>query len=273
MKKDLGISQRRELGSRGWLSLVLSFGLVGALGCAQGPADSLWERQVVEPRDFTTQESQKPQEPNEPQEEPLESRSLIQVVLDQGVPREPWLQAVDYFERNQNRIKNKDYITVIDFSAPSNEPRKFIIDLHSGEVEALLTAHGVGSDPNHTGRAQRFSNVSGSRMTSLGFYLTAEPYYGKYGLSMRLDGLDASNSRARQRAIVVHGADYVNPAFTPLGRSWGCPAVEMHLVESVVRRLQWGSLMYAWHGARHISAYQRVSDLALGPLDLRRRGF
>ena len=76
----------------------------------------------------------------------------------------------------------------------------------------------------------------GSKMTSLGTYVTAETYYGKHGLSLRLDGLDKENSRARERAIVIHGADYVTPDRTKMGRSWGCPALERKVAEAEALR-------------------------------------
>lgn len=235
MTREKLLPKSQSLGLSGVLFLAAL--LIG--GCADPVPDSLKERKVI-------LEEPERQPHRDSSDQQLEIR-LVDLVMAQGVPEQPLLEAMDYFDQHHNRIINQDYLTVIDFSRVSTEPRKFIIDLNSGEVEALLTAHGVGSDPGHSGYAQRFSNISGSRMSSVGFYLTAEPYYGKYGLSMRLDGLDPRNSRARQRAIVVHGAWYVDPDREPLGRSWGCPAVEMPLVESVVHRLQRGSLMYVWH--------------------------
>ena len=121
----------------------------------------------------------------------------------------------------------------------------YIIYLPTGDVESLHAAHGKNSDRNNDGWTDSFSNVNGSKQSSLGFMLTAERYWGNNGLSMRLDGLEARNSRVRQRAIVVHGANYVSPGRSKMGRSWGCPAVAMNRIRSVVNRIEGGSLYYA----------------------------
>lgn len=154
--------------------------------------------------------------------------------------------AVLYFEKNQSRIKNKNYISLIDFSKRSTEARFFIINMNSGEVWAIHTAHGKGSDANHDGYAEKFSNKSGSNASSLGFYLAAETYTGKHGLSLKLDGLSSTNSAARARAVVIHAASYVRESSVIQGRSWGCPAIAMNLREKVINKLKGGSLIYAF---------------------------
>ena len=123
---------------------------------------------------------------------------------------------------------------------------------HTGGVEAHKTAHGSGSDPDHDGFADSFSNVSGSLKSSLGFYLTAEIYDGTHIHSMKLDGLmpDGSpngmaNTNARDRAIVVHEASYVDDTNMGIqGRSSGCPALDPDIEVAVVDRIHGGSLMY-----------------------------
>lgn len=154
-------------------------------------------------------------------------------------------EALTYFDKNQSIIKNKKYVSVIDFSLRSTRARFFIIDMNTGKVWAIHTAHGKGSDSNHDGYAEKFSNVSGSNASSLGFYLTAETYYGNHGLSLRLDGKSSTNSRARSRAVVIHGASYVQEASVIQGRSWGCPAVANNLKDQVIGMLKGGSLIYA----------------------------
>lgn len=155
-------------------------------------------------------------------------------------------QAVSYFDKNQSRIKNRRYISLIDFSKRSTEPRFFIIDMTLGSVWAIRTAHGKGSDSNHDGIAEKFSNKSGSNASSLGYYLAAETYSGKYGLSLRLDGLSSTNSAVRARAVVIHAASYVKEAQVIQGRSWGCPAIAPHLRDKVLNMLKGGSLIYAF---------------------------
>ena len=149
-----------------------------------------------------------------------------------------------YYHQNLKEIPNKSRITVIDVARHSKFKRMWIINMQTGAVWAMHVAHGKGSDENHDGIAEKFSNQQGSNATSLGFYLTGDRYYGKWGLSMFLDGLSVTNSKARERAIVLHGAPYVKNAPVRQGRSWGCPAVAMENRNRVVEILAGGSLMF-----------------------------
>lgn len=159
--------------------------------------------------------------------------------------------AFKYFDAHQSVIRNKNYMTIFDISLHSGKPRFFIIDLKTGDVKSIHTSHGRGSDSDHDGVATDFSNVSGSKKSSLGFMLTGEEYVGKHGGSMKLDGQEASNSNARARAIVVHSASYVSPDFSKMGRSEGCPAVAPSNIKEVVAKLKNGSLFYIFHKDYH----------------------
>ena len=143
-----------------------------------------------------------------------------------------------------SEIRNDRYISVIDYRAPSNVPRYFLINTSDMTAEAFLVSHGRGSDPDYDGMADRFSNIEGSRMSSLGAFVTGETYYGAHGLSLKLKGLSPENDLAEQRLIVIHGADYVTPNRAVLGRSWGCPALERQVTERVVPLIKGGSFLY-----------------------------
>jgi len=123
------------------------------------------------------------------------------------------------------------------------------MNLADGSVRSHLVAHGRGSDPSHTGWLQRFSNEPRSNATSAGAYRTGALYVGAHGHSMRLEGLDATNSNALTRAIVVHGAWYVNEHVIGysgmLGRSQGCFAVADSSLPEIMARLGPGRLIYA----------------------------
>jgi hypothetical protein len=160
------------------------------------------------------------------------------------IPKKLLKKAVDFYSKNSKRIRNKEYIGIIDFSQHSSRERFYIVDMMTGTVERYLVAHGRNSDPDHDGKATQFSNVEGSLMSSQGLYLTAENYQGKYGLSLRLDGLSSTNSLARKRAIVIHGADYVFPG-NKIGRSYGCPAIEHRFVVEVIEKIKNGALLLA----------------------------
>ena len=140
-------------------------------------------------------------------------------------------------------------LAVIDYSRPSTQKRLWVFDMAR---DALLfhehVAHGSGTGDN---LARRFSNEDGSHATSLGLFRTAETYQGGNGYSLRLDGLDAGfNDRARSRAIVMHGAWYVNPDLIRtqgrLGRSQGCPALRQQVAKVVIDTLKQRQLLFAY---------------------------
>ena len=176
------------------------------------------------------------------------------------IPREALDRAFDWYEQHADEVLNRNYITIVDFTRPSTEKRCHVIDMRSGEVESLLVAHARNSGVQY---AEHFSNVNGSYKSSLGVYLCAELYNGKHGLSMRLDGMEPTNSNARRRAIVMHGADYVSQKVIDesgrLGRSLGCPALEMSVIERIVKQLNGKSVMLIY-GKESTSSTTQKSD-------------
>ena len=150
---------------------------------------------------------------------------------------------------DQHQVYARDTIAIADFSRPSSEPRFHVVDLASGQVESHRVCHGRGSDPAHSGYLERFSNDFGSYATSNGTYTTADYYDGKYGLSMKVRGLDWSNNNAEARAIVIHNAWYAEDDMIPLhgmlGRSEGCFAMSRDSQYQVMRRLAGGRMIYA----------------------------
>lgn len=137
-------------------------------------------------------------------------------------------QARAALNSHKAQVRNFDRMAVVDFGAHSSKPRFHVIDLRSGATQSFLVAHGRGSDPAHTGWLKSFSNAPGSDATSEGGYLTGDTYVGKHGPSRRLIGLDAGNSNALSRGIVIHSAWYVTPelaAGAGIGRSEGCFAL------------------------------------------------
>ena len=150
---------------------------------------------------------------------------------------------------DQHRIWARDSIGIADFSKESREARFHVVNLQNGTVESHLVAHGRGSDPAHSGFLQRFSNDFGSYATSEGTYVTDEYYHGKYGLSLRVRGLDWTNNNAEPRAIVIHNAWYAEPEMIALhgmlGRSEGCFAMPKKSQYEVMRKLAGGRMIYA----------------------------
>lgn len=148
-----------------------------------------------------------------------------------------------------NELQNKSIITIIDFSKPSTQERFFVIDLKNKLVlSKSLVAHGKNSGEN---MADSFSNDSKSLKSCLGFFLTAETYTGKNGYSLKLDGLEPGiNDNARQRTIVIHGADYVSASFAQqhgrLGRSWGCPVLPTDNLKEIIDKISQGSCLFIY---------------------------
>ena len=141
-------------------------------------------------------------------------------------------------------------LTVIDYSLPSTEKRLWVFDLVSRRLlYEELVAHGSGSGANV---ATAFSNTPDSHQTSLGLFVTDRSYVGSNGYSLRMDGLDAGfNDRARERAIVIHGAPYVDASLIKaqgrIGRSWGCPAVRPAIARDLIDRVAGGGLVFAYY--------------------------
>lgn len=154
----------------------------------------------------------------------------------------------------------KPILTVVDYSKPSTEKRMWIFDLQHNKLamEEDVT-HGQGSGGN---MATHFSNNAGTHASSIGLYQTANVYQGEHGLSLRLMGLEPGyNDHAYSRSIVVHGADYVNPAITKtlgrLGRSWGCFAVSRHDIKPTINTIKNGSLLFAYYPDKNWLSHSR----------------
>ena len=156
-------------------------------------------------------------------------------------------QAVAGYYKIDNR--KREVLTLIDFSRPSTAKRLFVFDMRERKVLfSSVVSHGKNSGDNY---ATSFSNEYGSYKSSLGFYLTESTYQGKNGYSLILNGLEKGiNDRARERAIVMHGAAYADPSVVSrggrLGRSFGCPAVPQKLSRPIIDAIKGGSVMYIY---------------------------
>ena len=163
--------------------------------------------------------------------------------------------AVAAWERLRGEgLATRPLLTVIDYGLPSTVPRLWVFDLEARRLlYRELVAHGRNTGDD---LATEFSNIEGSLMTSLGSFVTGGSYTGRNGYSMRLRGLDLGwNDQAETRAIVMHGAPYVDEALAArwgrLGRSWGCPAVRSAIAQELIDRIKDGSVVFAWHPSLH----------------------
>ena len=146
-----------------------------------------------------------------------------------------------------NLISDKQMLTIVDFNKSSTQKRLWIIDLANNKLlYNTLVAHGQGSGGD---KPEKFSNLANSHQSSLGFYVTSEIYRGKHGRSMKLDGMDQGfNSNAKDRAVVIHGAEYVSEQFVNqhgrLGRSHGCPAIPVELTNQIIDNIHGKTLLF-----------------------------
>jgi len=154
-------------------------------------------------------------------------------------------------------------MAVIDYSRPSTQPRLWVFDLDQSRLlYSEYVAHGRDSGEN---LAHAFSNRDGSAQSSLGLFTTAETYVGHNGYSLRMDGLEPGiNDNARDRSIVMHGANYVDPLQAlrqgRLGRSLGCPALRPSVAHAVIDSLKQGQMLFAYYPDRQWMASSRLLD-------------
>jgi hypothetical protein len=179
---------------------------------------------------------------------------LYQSIVSRGFSRPhfgSFSMAIDGYTLLKNKgVVQNTILTIVDFDLPSTQKRLWVIDMKTMEIlYHSLVAHGKNSgDVN----ASNFSNENESYKSSLGFYLTNETYIGTHGLSLKLDGLEINkNNNARDRAIVIHGAEYVSNQFIKthqrLGRSFGCPALPLELTSEIVNSIKNKSCFYIHH--------------------------
>ncbi len=180
--------------------------------------------------------------------------SALGLTIDENLYNELNVPTLDKeaFQRALNglseiQIDKKNIITIIDYTKSANDKRLFVIDLQGKKVLFdTYVAHGKNSGDEF---AKYFSNNLNSKQSSVGFFKTSNTYFGNNGYSVRLDGLEEGiNHRARERNIVIHGADYATESFIlkygRLGRSWGCPAVPKGISKEIIDVIKDGSLVY-----------------------------
>jgi hypothetical protein len=193
-----------------------------------------------------------PQVPARPPEIITSSLNTTRPLDPRGQVRKELMdRAMAALDIHDHRITRRDRMYLVDFQKFSGEERLYEVDLEGGAITLMRTSHGRGSDPAHTGYPTTFSNEPDSHMSSVGAYVTAGPNHGpQQGPNVLLDGLEYTNNLARERAIIIHGADYADPAFLAregkLGRSYGCFSVAHADLPALRERMGNGRLLFAW---------------------------
>jgi len=160
-----------------------------------------------------------------------------------------------YEQAEEGGFVRREVLTIIDYEIPSFQQRLWVIDMKVGRVlYQEWVAHGMGKPRGSGGtmeEALSFSNDMGTLKSSLGLFITAETYYGRHGYSLKLDGLEEGvNDNARERLIVLHGAQYVSENRADdrlIGRSWGCPAVRPGISNILIDAIKGGSVMWIYY--------------------------
>lgn len=164
-----------------------------------------------------------------------------------GIDRNVFKLALKAYDKVKSQGHDKRYLAVIDYSLPSTIPRFWIIDMQTKMLNSHThVAHGVKSGQRY---ASKFSNAIDSKMSSLGVFITGKIYYGAWGRSLNMHGLEPGfNSNAYQRRIVIHDAPYVQPStHAPLGRSWGCLALSRKVGQKIISTLAEGAVIFAYY--------------------------
>ncbi len=172
-----------------------------------------------------------------------------------------------------DQLPNKRYLTIIDFTQFCNQKRMWVLDLEEKTVKYNeMVAHGRRSGDEY---AMYFSNQHRSNKSSLGFYLTGGTYYGRNGLSLKLNGIEKQfNSNAYARGIVIHGANYVGDNYIRynkrIGRSFGCPAVSQSINKELVNTLKDGTCLFIYHNWKYYNENSHLvnADLYIPMEDL-----
>jgi len=162
---------------------------------------------------------------------------------------------------SQNKLMKQGILTICDFSQSSSKKRLYVLDLNTCKILFnTYVSHGHNSGDDY---ATSFSNSNDSHKSCLGFLRTAETYIGDNGYSMRLDGMENGfNDKARERAIVMHGSDYVSGQRASkgvmMGRSFGCPAVPAAEVKTIINCIKGGSCFFNYYPDKNYAQASRI---------------
>lgn len=171
---------------------------------------------------------------------------------DTGLPTKALKYAINGYRWavKHSAVHNPAVLTVVDFNRPSYEKRLWVIDLRSDRI--LLHTYVAQGKNSGAVYATHFSNQPGSLASSPGIFTTSSnKYSGEHGESLRVRGLEMGiNNNVYDRAVVIHGAPYVTPAFIKqngyAGRSWGCFAVNPAHVDHFINLVRGGSVLFAY---------------------------
>ena len=161
--------------------------------------------------------------------------SVNKGLFESGIDSYPQYLLLDYAKGLKKYAVAKNFDTtrafIINMAIRSGKKRFFVINLQNMTIEnAGIVSHGNAGMRFSPERS--YSNAHGSNCTSLGKYKIGNPYMGGFGLAYKLYGLDAGNSNAYERGVVLHAMGCVPYRETdmPSCQSEGCPAVSVQFL-------------------------------------------
>lgn len=162
---------------------------------------------------------------------------------------------------SKRMLRNPAVLSICDFSQSSRRKRLYIIDLEA--MKLLINTHVAHGRNSGSEYAKTFSNSMESHKSSLGFYITKQPYWGGHGFSLEIEGLERGiNDKANERKIVVHGSDYVGDQFLRSnrfsGRSFGCPAIPSTVTAKVINTIKNGSCLFIYHPTKNYISKSKI---------------
>jgi len=174
-------------------------------------------------------------------------------LVDTGLSRDVFDLAIKGLKKldADGKLKNPTIVTIADYSQSSNHKRLYVIDLKNKKLlYNTYVAHGRNTGEEY---ARSFSNDEGSLKSSLGFYVTENPFIGSQtGFALLINGVEKGfNDHALKRAIIIHGADYATENFIKkygrLGRSLGCPALPPDLNKPIIESIKGGTCLFIYN--------------------------
>ncbi len=165
-----------------------------------------------------------------------------------------------------NKLNNANVLTIADYSQSCNNKRLYVIDLVNMQLlYNTYVSHGKNSGQEF---ANSFSNEKDSNKSSIGFLITGELYFGKYGTALRLDGIEKNiNNNVRKRDIVMHGSNFVNEQrITSRGfiaRSLGCPAIPKKEHLSIIQNIKAGSCFFIYHPSKVYAKKSKIINATI----------
>lgn len=174
-------------------------------------------------------------------------------LADTGLDREVFNLAIKGLKKLtvEGKIQNPNILTIADYSQSSNNKRLYVIDLKNRTLLFnTYVAHGRNTGDEY---ARSFSNEEGSLKSSLGFYITENPFVGSHtGFALIINGVEKGiNDHAIKRAIIIHGADYATENFIKkfgqLGRSYGCPALPPEMNKPIIESIKGGTCLFIYN--------------------------